>query len=104
MTSDPPAAPLVGFPAAPSGPAMSYRDALLLDLARHAAMRAPFDLDRVERDTAALHEALMAEADRLGAAPGSDPEPALDVLERFALAWVRPVAEVGHVGWTMGQS
>lgn len=88
------------LPSIPSGPELPFRDVRLLDLARYAAMKAPFDLHFIQGDTAELHDALKAEADRLGAAPDSDPEPSLDALEPFALAWARDRAaeRAAHLG------
>lgn len=90
------------LPQLPNGPELPYRDVVLLDLARYAAMKAPLALDRMQADTAELHDVLKAEADRLGAGPNVDPEPALDVLESFALAWARDRAAGRAASLTAG--
>lgn len=80
-----PSSPHSGFPQIAPKLAWPARDVVLIDLARHALMRASLFVGEHEAE---LHEALKAEADRLGAEPDA-PEPALDALEPFALAWAR---------------
>ena len=86
MFFGPPSSPRSGFPQITPKPAWPVRDVVLIDLARHALMRASLFVGEHEAE---LHEALKTEADRLGAAPDAYPEPARDVLEPFALDWAR---------------
>lgn len=75
-------------------PPLSYRDVALLDLARHAAMKAPFGLSYQQVDTDELWGALRSMSDEMGVAADVDPEPILDDLEKFAIVWAKDRAAV----------
>lgn len=79
--------PLGAWPALPTGPKLSVRDVGLLDLARHAAMRAALPLGTIAADTNELWDLLKDRADALD--PDLDRDAIVEALEHGAHQWAK---------------